>query len=429
MSVLAIKGGEPITKEPFPSQADLYKDGLIEGIKQCFENKLLTGYQANVSNFYGGPFIQELEEKFMEMFGTGHAIACNSCTSALHIACMAIGLRPGDEVIVSPYTMTCSATAPMLCGAKPVFVDIEPDFYCLDPEKVEDAITEKTKAIIVVDIFGQPHDVVRIKDIAERHNLRIIEDAAQAIGSKFRDGYAGTFGDIGCFSFNQGKHISSGEGGMIATDDEELAFKCRLLMNHAESVVNDAGCSNLPEAFPIKEMIEKYPEVTKMWGFNMRMTELIAAITVGHLEAFPIIMKQRLTNVRLLNGALEEIPPIIPSQIRPNCTHTHYVQSFLWDKSFSDGIDRDDFINAVKVELTPIAGREREGVPISCGYIKPLYDFPIFQDEANFLPVVERLWTDDLFLMRFCAPPNNPNTCNLVIDAFFKVWENRKDLL
>ena len=423
MPTLAINGGTPITSEPFPSQLDLDFSAMEKIMETVLSNELLTGYQANAANFYGGPCIKALERAFEKMFGSGSAIACNSCTSALQIACMAIGLEPGDEVIVSPYSMTCSATAPLICGATPVFADVEKDYYCLDPASIEKVITDKTKAIIVVDLFGQPHDVDHIKAIAKKHGLFIIEDAAQAIGSKCYKKYAGTFGDIGCFSFNQGKHISVGEGGMIVTDNDELAVKCRLLMNHAESVINewnDVDNVNL----------NLLDEIKHMWGFNMRMTEITAAIALNQLEQFEYHMDRRMMNVRYLNGALSEIPAITPSPIRPFCTHTHYVQSFTWDDQF--GIHRDKFINAVKAELMPISGRESEGVPIGNGYIKPLYRFPIFEDNSKYhydrFPVVEKLWKDDLFLMRFHAPPTEIKHAKLVSDAFFKVWEYRSEL-
>jgi len=418
---LAINGGKPVTTINFPSQLNMDKAELMMVVGDCMDNGLLTGYQANSTNFYGGPMIQDLENLFRSMYHTKHAIPCNSCTSALHIACMAIGLKPGDEVIVSPYTMTCSATAPMLCGAVPVFADIEKDFYCLDPESIEEKITPKTKAIIVVDIFGQPHNVKAIQKIAKEHNLFVIEDAAQAIGSQYGSDYAGTFGDIGCFSFNQGKHISAGEGGMLVTDHPVVALKCRLLMNHAESVVNEGKQMGWTRSV--------LKEVQHMWGFNMRMTEITAAITLNQLRKFNESMKLRQANVNRLNKILSAIPTITPSPIRPGCTHTHYAQSFTWDMEVSEGIHRNEYINAVKAELTPISRREKEGVPIGNGYIKPLYRFPIFdKQKPRYLSNVEHLWMESLFLMRFCAPPTTIYHCNLVGEAFQKVWNNRDEL-
>ena len=287
MSKLAIFGGKPIRTKPFPSQNTM-DENEINAVVKIMQEGRLSGYRANWGKeFWGGPAIQQLEEDWKKKFNVKHAIPCNSCTSGLQIACGAVGLTQGDEVIVSPYSMTCSATAPMIFGGVPVFADVEKDYYCIDPKSVEERITDKTKAIIAVSIFGQPYDPI-INEIAKKHNLLVIEDAAQAIGSMYStdeywDGdeylinqYAGTLGDIGVYSFNYGKHITCGEGGMIVTNDDELAMRCRLLMNHAEAVINSAALLNAIPITPYENMV----------GFNMRMTELNAAIVSEQLKKF-----------------------------------------------------------------------------------------------------------------------------------------------
>ena len=420
---LAINGGTPIRTKPFPSQNTMDHHEM-NAVQDIMKKGRLSGYRASWNReFWGGPAIQKLETEWKEKFNTKHAIPVNSCTSGLQIACGAIGLEPGDEIIVTPYSMVCSATAPLLWKAVPIFVDIEKDYYCIDPELIEEQLSPRTKAIIAVSLFGQPYDP-KINEIAKRHNLIVIEDAAQAIGSiyyryyqnsiipgkglksvEFPNSkikipgeikYAGTLGDIGIFSFNYGKHITAGEGGMIVTDNDELAFKCRLLMNHAEAVINDMH-DEYGDNFILYDNVILYDNNHKltihsdnflknntfknnMFGFNMRLTELQAVIISEQLKKFDDLLAQRNNNVQVLSHYLSEIPPISFSKTRDNCTHSYYVCPFEWDSEKADGLHRNNFINAVKAELPPRIGRESEDVQIGNGYIKPLYLFPIFHD-------------------------------------------------
>jgi len=452
MSKLAINGGTPVRTKLFPNQANI---GIEEkqAAQRVMDTGMLSGYRGNASAYRGGVEIQKLEQMWSEKYGNKHSIAINSCTSALHIACGAIGLKPGDEVIVTPYSMTCSATAPLLYGATPVFADVEPDYFCLDPVDVERKITNRTKAIIAVDLFGQPFSQ-ELNRIATKYNLIIIEDAAQAVGAfenNESDGkvHAGNLGHIGCFSFTQGKHLTAGEGGMITTGNDELAHKCRLLMNHAEAVANDYG--ELPKDTPQWPISNK--EAFNMWGFNMRMTEIQAAILQEQLKKVDFFIGKRQENTKYLAYGLNTTMPFMRSpMIRPNCTHTYYCQPFLYDQEKAEGIHRDVFINAVKAELAPMIGRESEGVRFGNGYIKPLYRMPIFADrfsEKEYgtlktdsgtfkytfpnpiispLPNVERLWADELFLHLYLAPPTSRADLDDIVEAFNKVWTNREEL-
>lgn len=472
-------------KTLFPSQNTL-DEREAEAVKRVLDNGRLSYYRGSASpEFYGGPEIKSLEKKWSDTFGIDHSIACNSATSGLHIACGAIGLKPGDEVIVTPWSMTCSATAPLLYGAIPIFADIEKDYFCLDPKSIEERITERTKAIIVVDLFGQPYDVEAINKIARKHNLYVIEDAAQALRSgkikKFHipascpscgfsqhqaikyvkdiqriqhqaitahpylyscgmcshrwkeistDKYAGTFGDIGVFSFNFGKHITCGEGGMIVTENNELAERCRLLMNHAESVNNDK--IGKPHNYENHDLI----------GFNMRMTELQAAIVSVQLDKFGELQKVRMDNVRYLNNELSKIDGITPAKIRPGYTHTYYALPFLYDQE-KMGIHRDEFIKKVKSQLTPREGRDGEGIQIGCGYIKPIYLMPFFQKREHWAfnaalgpyrlaslnalenlykqgscPNAEKLWKEDLFLTLYHSPNSTVRDMEDIVSVF-----------
>ena len=262
MSKLAIHGGKPIREKPFPAYNTIGQEEK-EAVLRVLDSGILSKFIAARGNdFYGGIEVRSLEEEWASYFGVKHAISVNSCTSGIYAAVGAIAVEPGEEIIVSPYTMAASAAAPLIYNAIPVFADIEEDYFCLNPESIEERISERTRAIIVVDLFGQPYDADRINSLAERHGIYVIEDAAQAPGAQYKGRYGGTLGDIGVFSLNYHKHIHCGEGGIVVTDNDDLAEKVRLIRNHAEAVVEDRSRMDL----------------VNMIGFNFRMTEIEAAI-------------------------------------------------------------------------------------------------------------------------------------------------------
>lgn len=211
-----------------------------------------------------GKFIPEFEEKFARYCGVKYGVATSNGTVALHLALIALGIKEGDEVIVPTLTFIATANAVRYTGATPVFVDSHPDYWCIDPDKIEEAITPKTKAIIPVHLYGHPCDMDAIIGIAERHNLLVIEDAAEAHGAEYKGQKVGSFGDISCFSFYGNKIITTGEGGMCLTKDEELAEKMRVLRDHGMN--------------PNKRY---WYDVV---GFNYRMTNMQAAIGVAQSE-------------------------------------------------------------------------------------------------------------------------------------------------
>ncbi len=427
MKQLAINGGPKVRTELFPSQ-DTFDWHEYNAVTKTMYDGRLSSYRANwTKDFYGGPKIKELEKAWSNKFGSKYSIAVNSATSGLIAACGAIGLQPGDEVIVTPWSMTCSATASMIFGALPVFADIEEDYFCLDINDVIRKITPKTKAIIVVSLFGQPYDQ-RINAIAKNNGIYVIEDAAQAPGAMYKDKYTGTLADIGVFSFNYGKHINAGEGGIITTNDQHLSLRCRLFMNHGEAVAND---------FPSKSPHWQADIV----GFNFRMTELTAAIVIEQLKKFDDLLKKRLRNVSYLSDLLKEIESIhITNEGRwgsyTDPPHTFYVLPYIWQYP---KLHRDKYIEAVKAELIPRKDRDTEGVPIGCGYIKPIYLMPLFQSQThwalkngyypkNLCPVAEDLWKNKLFLTLLHAPNSTIEDMDDVGKAFLKVWENKNEL-
>lgn len=430
---LAINGGPKVRTKLFPNQSTI-GEGEIEAANRVLKTGILTGYQGNAGpQFFGGTEIQGLEREWGEAFGDKdkdkrlHCCAVNSCTSGLFVACGAIGIRPGDEVIVSPYSMTCSATAPLIWGGVPVFADIDPRTFNLNPEDVERKITPRTKAIIVVDLFGLPYDK-RIDEIAKKHDLVVIEDAAQALGAEREGKFAGTLGHIGVFSFNQGKHLTCGEGGMVCSYDEKLMGRCRLIMNHAEAVINDYTCTDIGGAV--------CPENKSLFGFNLRMTEVNAAIMRVQLDRSWKLQMDRAINIICLTSLLKEIPGLsLPHRnMEKGFIHTFYVLPMIFDE-MKWGIHRDKVVKAVKAELMPCAGREGDGVTIGAGYIKPIWRMPVFLtrnyslDMPSPTPVCDRLWRDELIIMhRFFGPNAGMGDMEDIAAAFKKVWDNRKEL-
>ncbi len=305
---LAINGGIKVRDKPFPDYKTIGKEEQ-KVVQKVLESGILSKFLGCWhENFYGGPQVRELEKEWSEYYDVKHSIAVNSATSGLYCAVGASGAGPGDEIIVSPYTMTASATAALIYNAIPVFADIEEEYFCLDPKSIEERITERTKAIIVVDLFGQPYDADSINNIAKKNNLLVIEDAAQAPGVKYKGKFAGTLGDIGIYSLNYHKHIHTGEGCLIVTDDDELAERMRLIRNHAEVVVDPKGYTNL----------------TNMVGYNYRMTEIEAAIAREQLKKVNGLLNEIQKNVAYLTNKLSQIPCLSVPTTREGCVHAYY---------------------------------------------------------------------------------------------------------
>ena len=220
---LAIFGGTPVIKVPFRKY-----NHIGEAEARAVENVLRSGILSDFigsagENFYGGKIVREFESHWKKRFKVKNAISMNSATSCLAAAIGAIGVGPGDEVIVSPFTMSASATAILVFNAIPIFADIEPDTFNLDPSSIENRITPQTKALMIPNIFGHPADYDPILEIARKHKLKIIEDNAQSPTATYKGKLAGTIGDIGVFSLNRHKHIHTGEGGMCVTNNDVLA--------------------------------------------------------------------------------------------------------------------------------------------------------------------------------------------------------------
>ena len=319
---LAINGGTPIRiKNKVPLAKPFIGEEEIKSALNVLRSGILTSATGK------GPKVVELEKKYARYNGVKHAVACCNGTAALHIALMSLGIEPGDEVITTPFSFIASANAVLLVGAIPIFVDIDPLTYTIDPNKIEKAITPNTKAIIPVHLFGCPSEINTIKEIASQNDLYIIEDIAQAHGARYKGKMVGSFGDIGCYSFYATKNIhAGGEGGLIVTNNEELANRCKMMVAHGQTV--------------------KYEH--NILGFNYRMMELSAAIALAQFDRLEYFNEKRIEHAKILDETLQSLKGI-SAPYKPNhVDHVYhlYVAKILETSDWS----RDEFIAALNAE-------------------------------------------------------------------------------
>ncbi len=354
----AILGGEPINKKPFPAYNTIGEEEK-RAVMEVLDSGELSGFvAAPIPEFNGGPRVKALENAFCEYFGTKHAVAVNSATSGIYCMLMAMGIGPGDEVITSPYTMHATASSILQCGAVPIFADIETDTFGLDPSSVEQNITENTKGILAVNIFGHAAKLCCLKDIADRNGLWLLEDNAQAPAGQDDCGrFTATIGKAGVFSLNRHKTIQSGEGGVVITDDDQVAFKMRLVRNHGETVVDAWGVEDIVNTI----------------GQNLRMTEMEAAVALCQFNKLDELNASRIELANYLSNRLSKIPGITPPLVRKGCKHVYYFYVMKYDSEKS-GLSREKFVKAVNAE----------GFYLRGGYLRPIYMEPMFTRKICF---------------------------------------------
>lgn len=304
-----------------------------------------------------GKYVSEFEKKFSKYCGCRFGVSTSSGTTALHLALKALGVGKGDEVILPTLTFAATANVVIHCGAKPVFVDSEPVTWNIDPERIEEKITDKTKVIIPVHLYGHPCDLDPIIDIAKDHGLFIVEDAAEAHGAEYKKRKVGSFGDIGCFSFYGNKIITTGEGGMCITDNEELAERMRILKNHGMD--------------PNKKYWHPFV------GFNFRLTNLQAAVGLAQLKKLDKFIKIKRANAKLYNSLLEDVEGITLPPEESWAKNVYWMYSILIENDFR--VSRDKLMKELKekgVETRP--------------FFYPVHTMPPYHTEEHF-PVSEEL--------------------------------------
>ncbi len=425
MDKLALLGGKKVRTKPLPSRPIMDREEKRQ-ISEVLKSGLLSGFIARAGDFFlGGPKVRGLEEDFCRYFGVKYAVAVNSATAGLHCAVASLGIGPGDEVIVPPYTMSASASAILMTNAIPVFADIKEDIFCLNPEEIRKKISPRTKAIMVVHLFGQSADMDEIMSIAKRHNLKVIEDCAQAPAATYKGRYVGTIGDVGVFSFNQHKTVTSGEGGMVVTNNRSIAEKARFIRNHGEVIVSDMGCRNIVNTL----------------GWNYRMTELEAAVGKAQFGKLDFLTEYRIELAEYLTHKLRKLSfPAFKLPIVYNWNkHVYFIYPIKF-KEKDAGIKRDTFVKAMNAE----------GIPFGAGYIKPIYLEPMYQKaicygkkgcpfkcplykgeikyEKKSCKIVENLYERELMITGVCRYPVKKKEIDDVITAFEKIFDNVKKL-
>jgi perosamine synthetase len=361
---LAIDGGPKTRREAFPRWPLLGPED-IAAVAEVLDSGKLTQLS--------GRSVGDFERAFAKWHGAEHCVATSSGTTAIHAALIALGVAPGDEVIVPAHTFIASATPVLHQGATPVFADVDERTFCISPDSVRERITERTRAIIAVHLNGHPADLDALLEIARPRGIAIIEDAAQAHGATYKGRKAGTIGEAGCFSFWEDKIITTGgEGGAILTADASLAERMRRIRHHGEGPIEGA------RAYYHLEL-----------GYNYRMTAMQAATGLVQLRKLEEYLIARRRNATHLSERLGEIPQVEPPFIADYAVHSYY--KYVCRLRRDSGIDIARFVSAVAAE----------GLPISRRYPTPLPQQPVFRNAGladAACPVADRL-SSELFTM------------------------------
>lgn len=305
-----------------------------------------------------GERVVEFEKKFADYCGTTHAVAINNGTAAIHAALLAADIGAGDEVIVPTFSFVATASAVSMCGAKPVFADVEDRTFNIDPKKIEELVTPKTKAVIGVHLFGQPFDVRAVQDICESHNLKLVEDAAQAHGALYHGEKVGGFGHFGCFSFYATKNMITGEGGMVTTSEKAYNERLRLIINHGQS--------------------EKYLH-TRL-GYNYRMTDIGAALGIVQLKKLEKFNLRRRKNAEFYDSHIS-VKGLVTPAVSPDVSHVYHQYVLTLTEDFP--LSRAEFMDYLKAK----------GIGSAIHYPIPIHRQPLYglENDPDPCPVATRL--------------------------------------
>lgn len=418
MDKLAISGGTPVlTREDYLNWPVITEDDR-RFVNEVLESGIVAGGSA--------PQVSALEKEWAEYTGARHCLTTTSGTAALHMALAAVGVGPGDEVIAPAFTFLASASCALHQNAIPVFVDIDPRTYCMDPAALEGAITERTKAIIPVHIQGVPADMDPIMEIAARHDLRVIEDACQAHGALYKGKMVGTIGEIGTFSLNNFKNLCGGEGGLFITDDEALLNRGMLIRCFGDEV---------------DEVSHRRKYNASILGYMYRNQELPAALTRGQLKHLDRNNGIRIANAEYLTAELGRIPGVVPPWCPPDCRHVYFMYNVRFDPAAA-GVDCPPrrFREAIEKALY------REGVLVGQWQTMPVPAQDLFQSRLGYggtshpwaineekgirydyrveqFPEAVRL-CDTYTVVHGIHAPNGRQLMEKLVEAFRKVFSN-----
>lgn len=392
MGKLAIEGGTPVRETLLPYGQQWVDEADIEAVVQVLRSAWLTT----------GPKVTEFEEAFAEFVGARYAVAVSSGTAALHAAMYAIDVKPGDEVIVPAMTFAATANCVVFQGGTPIFVDVDPETLLIDPKQVEARITSRTKAIVAVDYTGHPCDYDVLREIADRHGLVLVADACHALGATYKGRPVGSLADLNVFSFHPVKHITTGEGGMITTDNPDFAERMRVFRNHG--ITTDYRQREKQGSW-FYEMVDL--------GYNYRITDIQCALGLSQLQKLPSWVKRRQEIAQKYNTAFDEIPALRPLGVKPYVSHAYHLYVVRLELGK---------LRATRMEI--FRALRAEGIGVNVHYI-PVHLHPFYRDRygtgPGLCPVAEEAYEEILTLPLF--PRMSNNDVEDVITAVRKVVE------
>lgn len=366
----AVCGGVPVREEKLYYGHQYIDEKDVQAVAEVLRSDYLTC----------GPKITELEQRLCEITGAKYAVVCSNGTAALHLACLAAGVQPGDEVITTPITFAASANCALYCGARPVFADIRPDTYNIDPARVKELIRPETKAVVAVDFTGQSAELDELLDICKKNGVVLIEDGAHVIGTRYKGRVNGSISDMTTFSFHPVKTITGGEGGAILTNEESYYRKLLLYRTH--------GITRDPEEMEGEPEGGWYYEQVAL-GYNYRMTDMQAALILSQLDKLPMFSDRRKEIVRRYDQAFAEMPQVMVQREIPESDTTRhlYILRLIPEKL---EISRRQFFDALAAE----------NICCNVHYI-PTYYFPYYRSigyEKGICPQAEKLYEEMITL-------------------------------
>lgn len=391
MNIPAIEGGTPVRNTPIYYGHQYTDEKDVEAVARVIRSDYLTC----------GPMIEELEEKLCQITGAKYAVVCSNGTTALHIACLAAGVGEGDEVITTPITFAASANCALYCGAKPVFADINPETYNIDPDCVSSKMSEKTKAVVAVDYTGQSVQLDELLKICHQKKVTLIEDGAHVIGTKYKGRPNGSIADMTTFSFHPVKTVTSGEGGAVTTNSKELYERLLLFRNH--------GITRNPELMTREPDGPWFYQMLEL-GNNYRLTDIQAALLISQLDKLPMFSARRKQIVARYNEAFKDIPQLfVQKEIPESDTTRHlYILRIVPEKL---NIDRLGFFDALA----------KEGVVCNVHYI-PVYYHPYYEKlgySKGLCPNAEKLYDEMMSLPLYYSMSDED--VESVVEAVLKI--------
>jgi len=408
---LAILGGEPVRKNKSWPSWPYWDENVIDSILKTTKSRIWCRIQSKSGT------VPTFEEKFARLMGIEHCVATGSGTQALHTCVEALGIGPGDEIITSPYTDPGTIASILAARALPVLADLDRESYQLDPDDVERRITENTKAIMPVHIMGQSCNMERIMEIAKKHNLKVIEDAAQAHLAEYKGKKLGTIGDLGCFSFQSSKTIACGEGGAIIGSDEELMDKCYTVHNHGTSRSGR----------------------TEVAGPKYRMNEFEAAVLLGQWGGIEERFARRNENAAYLTSRLKDIPGISPQKLyEGTASGSFYIYAMTYRKEYFNDVDRSKFLKALSAEGISLSTYIAQGLHKE-PWVEHVLSSKVYQKmfsqkrlqkyrEENLCPNCDKVCQEMAMIWASGPLLGTKEDMDDVADAIQKVYENRDKL-